>query len=1129
MPTLEEIDNLLDDPVKALQKRRRKKQRTAPVDLPPEEENSLLANLGQGAMSGLSFVGGQLDKFTGSRALRGLLGGKPRELASLLPFSDSLGITRPEDITSGNDLLGNPKDTSLFSPEGAAGFGVEVLLDPTLPFTGFLKGGLTAAGKGLKAAGGLADVTRALGRKAGAAGKFMGKRQAAMHTLREGLDALDPALRQATEAKMATYLAKKGGKIDDLLDTPMGGNLGYGIPFMDTMGVIGKKGGVGEKIAQGLDWAGNKLATGKIPGTNYSPGEHLGSLFDPEVGGWMRSAFQAGSRHARPKEAELLNALNEPVYRSIDQTIKDPHFNPKDMLDEAEMIPDAYTGAPNTRPQYGHLLDPIQDINDATYGRVQKKGGVGEALADKETNRFASRRGAVEMEFESGDHRALSLKNIHRGSRTLEDIILPEPAILRAKDPAAIKAALKTNFPATLPHHTDELLDELANKIHSYKKTQAEKGIDLPALVAKGKEVPRFWQDTQNAYLTANKSLARKNTHAETVLEGLTDEIFGAAKSGVVPKKTKTLTEILEAGKLHPTIPGSFDHGAIPELARRLRRPGFNPLTAGWTATQKQVESAYKSWAKAFGDTPMDARIYDEVKRVTERLDKLRQPEELNQLVTGFDSFMSMFKAGVLTHPAFHVRNLLSAKVQDFLNGEFSLWSNKMADDIVKGKPVDALQFQFVQDILQKNNLPLDQANANRVLRSHIATTDLAHFNTSPLAQIPATAGRAPRTLADTAGDVPGNIPQGIRSAMGEWKQGDWNLLGVRGVFGKESTSLKPLKVNEGIGKYIQSLTHLPSYLNQLARGVEPAVAARKTLDMQVDYSRKSFTNLENAHLKRVFPFYSFTRRMSEHVAGKLLDAPSGRLAQAVRGQARTRDNEQFVPEHIAQGSAIPIPGSPEGSQRFITSLGLMHEDPFNLIRPGQTADKAVGGTLQELAGRLNPLFKAPLELAAGKQLYSGRDLQDLEGNIGRTAANITGRKEAYDTPMLMEQALSNSPLSRFASTARMFSDPRKGLGTKASQFLSGVKVSDVDMEKEQSVAVRKALTDLLRGKTGIKQSMPKLYSKEEDLPNLSEEDRMALELYKRLTSQASKRASDAKKKKPKKKKPSKELKELVQ
>ena len=104
----------------------------------PEDESSVLADLARGGLEGLGYVGSILDKVTGSRALRGVLGGNPRELLSILPFSDTLGITRPEDITSGKEVFGIEDNPDSWWDD-IAGFGAEVLLDPTLPLTGLLR------------------------------------------------------------------------------------------------------------------------------------------------------------------------------------------------------------------------------------------------------------------------------------------------------------------------------------------------------------------------------------------------------------------------------------------------------------------------------------------------------------------------------------------------------------------------------------------------------------------------------------------------------------------------------------------------------------------------------------------------------------------------------------------------------------------------------------------------------------------------------------------------------------------------------------------------------------------------------------------------------------------------------
>jgi hypothetical protein len=100
-----------------------------------------------GLLDALGYIGDSFDKL-GSRELRGLLGGRPRELLSIIPFSDAIGVTNPEQRVSGRDITNNTGITRKGDPSfkaSALGFGAEALLDPTL-----LLGGAGLLRKGFK-------------------------------------------------------------------------------------------------------------------------------------------------------------------------------------------------------------------------------------------------------------------------------------------------------------------------------------------------------------------------------------------------------------------------------------------------------------------------------------------------------------------------------------------------------------------------------------------------------------------------------------------------------------------------------------------------------------------------------------------------------------------------------------------------------------------------------------------------------------------------------------------------------------------------------------------------------------------------------------------------------------------
>ena len=120
--------------------------------LDQEEEQSLLGKIGSGTLEGVGYVGSVLDKTFGGRAVRGLLGGRPEEALSIIPFSDALGLTDPSNAVSGEELnknlgLNEYLGDGLLGTIG--GMATEIALDPS---TYLSLGGTALTKAGSKAA-----------------------------------------------------------------------------------------------------------------------------------------------------------------------------------------------------------------------------------------------------------------------------------------------------------------------------------------------------------------------------------------------------------------------------------------------------------------------------------------------------------------------------------------------------------------------------------------------------------------------------------------------------------------------------------------------------------------------------------------------------------------------------------------------------------------------------------------------------------------------------------------------------------------------------------------------------------------------------------------------------------------
>lgn len=275
--------------------------------LPAAEQKSAIDSILDTTGSALGYVADTLDK--PGRAIRGLLGGKPEEALNVLPFSDALGLTSehgllggtPFQVTSkanavgGRDLLEGmglapANQPGLADPDDAAwdvaGFGVELLTDPLTYL-----GGLNAVGKA-------GTIAKQLGKLPKSVSGRMGS------TLKGVLETASPLERELAELSAG----KMGTTLSALEDEALGGLFGIGAPLSNGPHYIPDiaKGPTAQKIAGGLEKVHDTLRYGKVPLTDYSPGQHLASLFDAKQMG-------AVTPEISPRAEELHAGLNSDV------------------------------------------------------------------------------------------------------------------------------------------------------------------------------------------------------------------------------------------------------------------------------------------------------------------------------------------------------------------------------------------------------------------------------------------------------------------------------------------------------------------------------------------------------------------------------------------------------------------------------------------------------------------------------------------------------------------------------------------------------------------------------------------------------------------------------------------------
>lgn len=369
------------------------------------------------------------------------------------------------------------------------------------------------------------------------------------------------------------------------------------------------------------------------------------------------------------------------------------------------------------------------------------------------------------------------------------------------------------------------------------------------------------------------------------------------------------------------------------------------------------------------------------------------------------------------------------------------------------------------------------------------------------------------KPLDSITGNVIGQSPLSLRQygrEAGETikTRAGWNIM--------KPENFWLTKAGAGVANVTEQVGRAATMLGQLRKGATIERAAAISKSAHVDYSR--LTVAERAIAQRLVPFYTYSRRILPFVIGNLMEKPGGIQAQTIRAFRNAEQETGFRPPQLGGSMAMPIGEEIGGTQRFLSQLDLPMETINRLLpigAPGSDASNIARG----LVAQTDPILKGITELAFGKSAFQGRNLSDLDSTTGRIAAQILGEKEALWKSGPADQLLAMSPLARYATTARTALDAdflggRKDPLSLLANLSTGIKITDVDMEKSRGIAAGNAIKELLRD-LGAKSIESVNFSKEEllKLPPDKREEAVKLQALIQSLRKSAKKAREAEKK----------------
>ena len=991
---------------------------------PEDEEQRLIDTyILSKAKGGLQYAAETLDK--PGRAMRGLLAGRPSELLNLVPFSDTLGLTDPQQSTSGRDLLEQygvlDKNTPGLDFGDVVGFGAEILTDP-LTYTGL--GALTKAGKAGQAAG---KTTKPL-----AAGIRAGERS--------------------------------------LLDV--------GLPFGEKMGLDRIPLGTGElsaKVAETVAKPFEKLRWSK-------PGKETARLFDYDVGG---AGSQLGQELHKPM---VLDATAERAYqeakplletrRTLEKTGQLSEDHIKTMRAVGEGVEDIATVPPAFQDVAQVGLD-LKKQMEPHVREAQKYGIDVDELADDAVDYLARYhhsdehngliRGFFDRLKRKGDlinkGRLKILKGIPGGTEQVNDLFM-EPAIWSAPDSKTAGAIIEGI--------TGPLADKQAEQIANWMR-----GMDPAEHVGK-----RFFNADP-----ITDGIIRSYRHAKQVNQAnYSHELLkqtGTPLSKIPPAEVGNyipIRDVLEQAGLKTwsqnigtkAKPIHAGWGAEPYLASQMGLPvdiGFQTVkTPGGFAKAPKVD--------ALDNMMVPREIASDVLNVVK---KWNSPEEMKAVLGLYDQGLALWKAGsTQMWPAFHSRNFASGMFYHYASGASGntmetlpaaykfLHGQDLNPDLLKRMGVSSMD-ELVAEIQATGTIKPGHGQTFDA----VATGPTADLPVGVGAQIPAT----PRTGTQAAKQVWDDSVSHIKSAK-DYKETAANAFDAFIDAGRK------------MGNFTEDMLRVNQYMARRLQGWTPEAAALDVKKWLFDYGELS--QFEKNVMKRGLPFYTFMRKNTPLVMKELIRKPGGLIAQTMRGSQQGRQDQGYLPEHIGETTAIPMPGTPG---RFITGLGLPYESAFQTVKLAPTLTKTLGRTAESLIASATPPASIGYSIASGREPFFGRNLTDLY---------------PYPTESPIANLLINKGLGRPVTELRRATDPRKSLLDKAVDFTTGAKITDVSggLERQQQLESKRVLGNILSESPRIK-SFTNYYADPRQRGALTEEEVRNLKLMAGLN----KRGRDAAKK----------------
>lgn len=375
-------------------------------------------------------------------------------------------------------------------------------------------------------------------------------------------------------------------------------------------------------------------------------------------------------------------------------------------------------------------------------------------------------------------------------------------------------------------------------------------------------------------------------------------------------------------------------------------------------------------------------------------LNKFTNPKDTNKFLKIYDKILSAQKIGLTSYyPAFHVRN--------FIGNVFNNWVGGVTNpkDYTDAGLIQAGQFKG--KIAGYSAAELKTASEDMgVLGTGFYKADVATL------------------LEQTAKGK--TLPGTIKSKIG-----------------------KTINLPTILGTTIEDNAKLAHFISKIRSGSSLEEAARSTKKFLFDYSE--LTDFEKGTMKRIMPFYTWTRKNIPLQLEQLVKQPGkySALGDVINSLPKgSQEDINSLPEYIRESLFVKLSGEGDSAKYGYSAGSLIPLEDLNRLWRGDIKRSLT----RDVLSFVNPVFQLPLKEVAQQDFFYNKPYDQYKYDAGKQAKKALegkpGGKELLDWLELREEKftlktgkdagteivrysvnpskwelLSTSPLSRVFST----------------------------------------------------------------------------------------------------------------